>query len=70
MSDTPVSGNQVTPKVKGTTRLIHLLLADSGCAGLISSHQQFCDVSGRHYLERNKLSKVTVSIWTLFVCIK
>lgn len=61
MSDSLVSGNQVTPKVKGTARLIRLL---------INSHQQFCDVSGWHCLERNKLSKVTVSIWTLFVCIK
>lgn len=70
MSDSPVSGNQVTPKVKDTARLILLLFADSHCAWLTNSHQQFCDVSGRHCLERNKLSKVTVSIWTLFVCIK
>lgn len=70
MSDSPVSGNQVTPKVKGIAILIHLLLADSRCAWLTSSHQQFCDVSDRHCLERNKLSKVTVSVWTLFVCIK
>lgn len=70
MSDSTVSSNQVTPKVKGNARLIRLLLADSHCAWLINSHQQFCDVSCRHCLERNKLSKVTVSIWTLFVCIK